>query len=572
MSHLPPRPPGSSDPQGPVDGPDDYGTGGAGSPGGAAGQGRGAAGQGAGAAGQGAGAAGDGQGYGQPVDLGPSGFTPASGDIIGSGVEAGRSLGLRQKLAIGGAAAGVLLVGGTAYGAVQFMSGGGEQPDDVLPSSTIAIAKVDFDPSAGQKIAALRLARKIPSLGEGAQGADDDLATTLGRSIDGDNDYGLTYDRDVKPWIGRRFAVAAVPDSSAKDKVAAVLVVSYTDEGKMRATLDKAKARAKADCPTRADCSSDFGYATRGDYVLITQDQAEADRLAKQTSKLSGQGDFQDDVESLDSDQLAVGWVDIKAAYGLASSSDRAALVAQLGTVKPTGRFVVGVHAASDYLEVQGKGRGITQLAKKGQTLAVGKGSGLAGAYPADTQAVLSVTGLGPFASQLYTTYKKQAGLDLEQYAQQLDLQLPGDFEALLGSDLALGGKGGADADALPSGALHVTTDKGTRAVEVLDDLLPQLGQDVKASKTADGYQLTLPSSAQAAFGKPTRTLASTPAFTKAVPDAGTAAAVVYVNIGDLVDRYGDAKDKKDYAHVGAFGMSAKGGPDSSFTVRITTR
>lgn len=507
-------------------------------------------------------------GYGQGGATGASGYGAPSGDVLADGGAPRRGGGTRQKLVIGGAALGVVLVGGTAYGAVQFMSGGGSQPEDSLPADTIAVGKVDFDPSAGQKVAVLRLARNFPQADKGS--STDDLKTTIGKSLD-DNDYGLDYERDIAPWIGRRFAAAAVPDSSAKDKVAPVLALAFTDEGKMRNALTKARATATKECAGAATCSGEFGFAVRGDYVLVSGTQAQADRIAKATTKLSGSKTYQGDVASLDSDQVAVGWVDIKAAYNLASGSERSALAAQLGSLKPTGRFVVGAHAASDYLEVEGRGRGITQL-QKGQSLAQEKGNGLAGAFPSDTQAAMSVTGLGPFLEQVYATYKKEAGLDLDQYAQQLDLQLPGDLGALFGSDLAVGGKGGADADALPTGAVHVRTAKGARAVEVLDDLLPQLGQDVKATRTKDGYELTLPAGAAAAFGSPSKRLADSAAFKKAAPAAADAAAVVYVNVGELVDRYGSAQDKKDYEHIGSFGMTAKGGTESSFTLRLTTR
>src|SRR3954447_4720762 len=57
----------------------------------------------------------------------------------------------------------VVVVGGGVTVAYRQLSGGGPQPDKYAPASTFAFAKVDLDPSAGQKIAAYRFAHKFPS-------------------------------------------------------------------------------------------------------------------------------------------------------------------------------------------------------------------------------------------------------------------------------------------------------------------------------------------------------------------------------------------------------------------------
>ena len=57
------------------------------------------------------------------------------------------------------------LVGGVSW-AVGSLSGGGAQPEDALPAGAVAFAKVDLDPSAGQKIDGFRFLRKFPALRE----------------------------------------------------------------------------------------------------------------------------------------------------------------------------------------------------------------------------------------------------------------------------------------------------------------------------------------------------------------------------------------------------------------------
>ena len=65
------------------------------------------------------------------------------------------------------AALAVLLVAG-AGGAFAYsrLAGGGDQPATVLPSTAVAYARIDLDPSAGQKVNAIRFLMKFPSVKE----------------------------------------------------------------------------------------------------------------------------------------------------------------------------------------------------------------------------------------------------------------------------------------------------------------------------------------------------------------------------------------------------------------------
>ncbi len=62
------------------------------------------------------------------------------------------------------AIAAAVLLGGAAWALVAVLGGGGPQPAEALPASTAAYFRIDLDPSAGQKIAALRLADRFPAL------------------------------------------------------------------------------------------------------------------------------------------------------------------------------------------------------------------------------------------------------------------------------------------------------------------------------------------------------------------------------------------------------------------------
>ncbi|MGH3333638.1 MAG: DUF3352 domain-containing protein, partial [Nocardioidaceae bacterium] len=132
----------------------------------------------------------------------------------------GEPAGRGKRFLIGGLVAG--LVGGVAFGGIavgMFLSGGGTQPEDVLPADTIAFARIDLDPSAGQKLNAVRLLDKFPSLD--AKG--DDLKATLLEDMFDDNPFGMKYDTDIAPWIGDRAAVAVLPAPGTEDEVTAAV-------------------------------------------------------------------------------------------------------------------------------------------------------------------------------------------------------------------------------------------------------------------------------------------------------------------------------------------------------------
>src|SRR5690348_274057 len=156
----------------------------------------------------------------------------AQGDFVAFGGDAPAQQpaprpGRTKKLVLGGL--GAVLVAGVVAGGLtvgSFLSGGGTQPEDVLPANTVAFVKIDLDPSASQKIDALRLMGKFPQ----ARPQGDDLKAALVQKWFDDNPYGLTYQRDVAPWIGDRAAVAGVATSMAKDGIAPVLAVQFTDQ------------------------------------------------------------------------------------------------------------------------------------------------------------------------------------------------------------------------------------------------------------------------------------------------------------------------------------------------------
>ena len=81
-----------------------------------------------------------------------------------------------RVVALVGAVLGIVALGTGGVFAFQQLSGGGAQPESVLPSSTVAFAKVDLDPSAGQKVDAVAVpARPSPTPHKQHRCQDTDL-------------------------------------------------------------------------------------------------------------------------------------------------------------------------------------------------------------------------------------------------------------------------------------------------------------------------------------------------------------------------------------------------------------
>ena len=106
----------------------------------------------------------------------------------------------------------------------------GAQPAEALPASTLGYASVDLDPSGGQKIEAFRMLEKFPAIEKelGGFDADDDLLEKVFEELEKECD-GSSYEDDVKPWLGYRFAAAAVDLGEEMPTPVGVLQVTDAD-------------------------------------------------------------------------------------------------------------------------------------------------------------------------------------------------------------------------------------------------------------------------------------------------------------------------------------------------------
>lgn len=173
----------------------------------------------------------------------------------------------------------VAVLGGGAWAAFSFLFGGGPQPEEALPSTTVAVVSVDLNPSAGQKIAAIKTIRKFPSLKKSlGLKADDDLRRFIfEKATESGHCGGTDFDKLVKPWIGKRAAFGAV--DLGGDTPAPVIALQITDRDKARTGFSRI-----ADC---AGAGDDFKWAVGDDYLIASDSQAHADTILSEGQKKS---------------------------------------------------------------------------------------------------------------------------------------------------------------------------------------------------------------------------------------------------------------------------------------------
>lgn len=171
---------------------------------------------------------------------------------------------------------GVVGLGGWA--AMSFMSGG-SQPAAAIPANAIGFVSLDLDPSATQKIEAIKILRKFPAIEKQMRiSSQDDLRRWVFEEIQKDGQCkGVDYDKDIAPWIGDRIAVAGVPSDKAGSSPTPLVALQVTDQGAASKGI-----RQLASC---GDAGSDFGFAFSGDYAVISDSTRHARAIAASAEK-----------------------------------------------------------------------------------------------------------------------------------------------------------------------------------------------------------------------------------------------------------------------------------------------
>lgn len=390
-------------------------------------------------------------------------LAPPGGDVLAPPRRRRRASGAQVLLAA--AAVLAVLVAGTGVAAYRTLSGGGPQPETLVPANSFAFAKVDLDPAAKEKVAIYRFSRKFAGSPTAAGGVRaEDVRDVLLRSVVDSAGEGVSYDADVKPWLGDRAAVAGFLDAAGRPQ--AELVLAHRD----RAAAERALARLAAKDAT-------VGYVVGARFAVIAASTAvaqEAVRLAGAGS-LAGSDRYRSDVAKLHDGQVVTGWADLAATatavQSVAGGSNSfGSLVPGLGplaglggtpaapgpgagTLAPTGRLVVGLRAEADYVELEARTLGQPAAGKLGRAPA-----DLLRRLPGSTVAAVAFGDLSESVSTGVRQLKASPVGDVVTGAlgaleSETGLAVPDDFVALLG-DRAVVAVEGVDGD-LPRLALR---------------------------------------------------------------------------------------------------------------------
>ena len=502
---------------------------------------------------------------------------------------------MKGLITVGVSVVGVGAVVAGSLAASAFLSGGGTQPEDVLPASTIGFVKVDLNPSASQKLNVLRLMSRFPDVK--TQG--EDLKATVVESMLDGSGIGLDYEKDIEPWLGDRAAVAALPATrpDATEPVTPLVVIEFTDEDAMSAALDKAEKTMVADheammssigggsdatapgtIPSPAEKQQKydpFDYAVRGSYVLLSAQQAAVDAMATAEEVLADTETFSADEAAIDGgDQIVLAWLDVHAAYQAVPEDERADFAEQFGSARPAGRMVLGVHAEPDAIEAVG--RTIDLEAAGAEALAAGgSGTGLITDLPTTTDVAFSATGLGDLAVDLWDRHAADPYLDLADEAEQLGLEMPEDLDVVLGEEAALGVDLKDLQDLDFSATARVRTAQPDRALEILEILAGTSAEEFHFGPAPEGFVAGIDRQDLAKASDGDRSLGAEPRFSNALPAADEASVALYVDIASLVDSLHalDEDAMPEFAPLEAFGATATGeAGNGSITMRLTFR
>ena len=472
-----------------------------------------------------------------------------------------------------GALATVLVLGGAGVFAAQTLSGSGAQPSDVLPGDAYAYLRVDIDPSAGQKIAAVRFLGKLNAV-KNTLGSDDPrkkLWEMASKDAGNDCIAKFSYDKDVEPWLGDRVGAAIRPGGTS-DTPNVAIAIQVKDEAVAKDTLTRLFA---------CDKSSKTEVRTKDGYAIVTPSGVgDATLAAVDKGSLSQNTTFSADMGALGEQGIVSAWFDM--ATGLKElptlSGDASMDPATLAAAK--GRFAAALRFDADYVELAGLVRGVdTAKAVKGD------GSELAN-LPANTMAALHIAGADQMIDSGWPTLEKQlnslgaAGSGstdmVAEIEQQLDVKLPDDLKVLLGRSFTVAVPDqDLKGDSFTVGGKIVSSD-AKRADQLIDKLAQTAGgsSDFLTHKVVGDkvYVATTPDYADdlEAGGK----LGDSDAFKLAVGDVTSSNSALFIDLDKLEKVYlGEVKgDEKTFLEslraVGA-SMSITGNGEGTFTLRV---
>ncbi|MER7249977.1 DUF3352 domain-containing protein [Kribbella sp. NPDC000426] len=461
----------------------------------------------------------------------------------------------------------VLVVAGGgifAYGKLA----GGKQPADVLPGTAVAYARVDLNPSAGQKVAAIRFMMKFPSVKDklGLTGDKDDLRQKLFEQIkksSGDDLADVDYDKDIKPWLGDRAGIAALPPAEGKREPDVVVALQVKNQDAANKGMDKLLANE----------DKKPGRAFSDGYMLLSDDQATVD-AAVATAKgnpLTKNAKFSADMDKLGEQGFLSGWADVKGIASITGKVD-SGQIAGLGDATTA----VALRFDASYVELKGIGQG-------DKSIKVNSGADAAdliSKLPDSTAGAIAISGGDNLIDTAWQQVQKAGGENLkpmlDRIAEETGLNLPDDLKSLAGKNLAVA----MDKDTAngPKIAARMETDpaKAEPVVQKLTSLLRQRSSANIPIETAKDDDTLVVSTSKEYADQVLQggNLGSTDNFKQALPDTKGALMIGYVDfasIGSISQRFADDKDLAALRSAGIVTRSTGDG-QAEFSLRVVAK
>jgi hypothetical protein len=503
---------------------------------------------------------------------------PVAGDLVGSTATEGVALSdepaapgvarrRRTGLLAGGLAA-VVLLGGAGVFAAQQLGGGGSQPADVLPGDAYAYLRLDIDPSAGQKVAAVRFLGKVPQI-QNTLGSGDPRKKLWDLAAHDSRDACMKtfrYDTDIAPWLGDRVGLALRPGGT-KDKPNLAVAIQVRDEDAARTTLDRLRTCGASGADT--DLRVKDGYA-----ILTPGGLGDATLAATAKGSLAQNATFAGDMSALGEQGVASAWVDM--GLGLPELQKLGGSLGPTAVPGGKGRLAAALRFDADYVELAGVVRGADASGT-----AKGDGTELAN-LPANTMAALQVSGADQSIDAAWPNLKKQLdgaargqGDVLAMVQQGLGVKLPADLKALLGRSFTLSVPGQDLTSAAPTIGAKIISSDAKRADAVITRLLRSAGGAPALTHRVVGDKVYVATTSDYADDlQAGGRLGDSEAFTQAVGDVSGSNVAVFLDLDKLEKLYLSGvhgQEKTFLESLKAVGLNARqtGAGEGAFTFRV---
>jgi len=480
-----------------------------------------------------------------------------------------------------------VIIGGVAYVGYHKLASTGSQPDAWAPANSVAYLKLDLDPAASEKVAALQFEQKFPNAPHVTSA--DQLKDALLQAAFNDQSGPSTinYADDVKPWLGDRIALAVYSDASGAAQTVGIVQVK-----------DAAKAKVGLAKIVQQSTGQTAGYSVLGEYAVVGASQSAVDKAvaAAKASNITTSASYANDVATLKGDRILTAWADLGAVSKLAQKAlaggDAALLPGRLAglaglagsglsglggnTTSATGatakgRLVAGLRLESGSAELEGRILGADVSGYHN-----GQAGALLGQLPSGSVAGVSISGLGSIITKEIAALEASPlisgslSTQLATAGTQLGISIPGDIVNLLGDNVAAGldavpTKGQASSFKFTAITQPTDATKGLQTAQKLSDFAGLAGFPLTVS--AKGNDVVVTNDAQASGS-----LSEDAGFKSAM--SGMPAQVVgaaYVNLAGIWAS-GQAKNvPSDIQHLTGIGTyEGIDGSDVVFAVRVT--